>query len=90
LAKVPRKAIDRDDFVLFSESNSRFLVEIPEKAKAEFEALLNGKVCAEVGKVTKNSKLTVHGLNGAVTVDSSLTDLRKSWKATLSSGVGQE
>jgi phosphoribosylformylglycinamidine synthase len=87
LRNVPRKIAERDDSVLFSESNSRFLVEIPENAKTEFEAVMKGRVCAEIGTVTKDSKLTVRGLNGAVTVDSSLADLRKSWKATLSSGV---
>jgi phosphoribosylformylglycinamidine (FGAM) synthase-like enzyme len=90
LAKVPRKRVDRDDFVLFSESNSRFLVEIPEIAKGEFETLMKGKVCAEIGKVTETSMLRVRGLEGALRLDTSLEDLRKSWKATFSSGVGQE
>jgi len=87
LRKVPRNCADRDDFILFSESNSRFLLEIPERAKPRFEKLMKGKVCAEIGNVTKDSKLTVHSLTGTVSVDASLADLRKSWKATLSSGV---
>jgi phosphoribosylformylglycinamidine synthase len=89
LAKVPRKTVDRDDFVLFSESNSRFLVEIPEKAKAEFEILMKGKAFAEIGSVSCNSKFTIRGLKDETKVDVSLADLRKSWKATLSSGVGE-
>src|SRR3990170_1465440 len=76
LGNVPRKGVDRDDFVLFSESNSRFLVEIPEKAKAEFEGLIKGSVCAEIGRVVKNSKLTISSLKGATTVEASLADLR--------------
>jgi phosphoribosylformylglycinamidine synthase II len=88
LAKVPRK-VERDDFVMFSESNSRFLVEIPRDAKVEFEALMKGKVYAEIGKVAENSKLTVRGLNGAARVDVSSENLRRSWKATLSSGVDE-
>jgi len=87
LRKVPSKTVDRNDFVLFSESNSRFLVEVSENAKSDFEDLMKGTVCAEIGKVTKNPKLTVHGLNGAVVVDASLTDLRRSWKETLSRGL---
>jgi phosphoribosylformylglycinamidine (FGAM) synthase-like enzyme len=89
LAKVPRKKVDRNDLVLFSESNSRFLVEIPRDAKGEFEALMKGKVYAEIGKVAENSKLTVRGLNGAAVVDASLENLRRSWKTTLSSGVDE-
>jgi phosphoribosylformylglycinamidine (FGAM) synthase-like enzyme len=84
---VPSKAMNRNDFLLFSESNSRFLIEVPEKTKNDFKAMMKGKICAEIGRVTKNPKLTIHGLNGTVVVDASLTDLRRSWKETLSSGV---
>jgi phosphoribosylformylglycinamidine synthase len=87
LKKVPSEALNRNDFLLFSESNSRFLIEVPEKAKNDFEAVMKGKVCAEIGRVTKNPKLIVHGLGGTVVVDASLTALRRSWKETLSSGV---
>jgi phosphoribosylformylglycinamidine synthase len=86
LRKVSSKALNRNDFVFFSESNSRFLMEVPEKAKNDFEAAMKGKVCAEIGKVTKNPKLTVYGMDGAIILDASLTDLRRSWKETLSSG----
>ena len=89
LGKVPRKAVDRDDYVLFSESNSRFLVEIPDKAKAEFEAMMKGTAFAEIGKVTNSPKFTVRGLDGENKVDASSSDLRRSWKATLSNGVGE-
>lgn len=87
LRRVPAKGLGRDDFVLFSESNSRFLVEVSKKARDKFEGLMKGKVCAEVGKVTKSPRLCVRGLAGGVVVDASLGDLLKSWKRTLSGGV---
>jgi len=87
LRKVLAKGLGRDDFVLFSESNSRFLVEVSEKARDEFEGLMNGKACSEVGKVTKSPRLCVRGLAGGVVVDASVGDLLKSWKRTLSGGV---
>jgi phosphoribosylformylglycinamidine synthase len=87
LRKVPAKGLRRDDFVLFSESNSRFLVEVSEKARSEFEGLMKGRVCVEVGRVTKSPRLRVRGLAGGVVVDASLGDLLRSWKRTLSSGV---
>jgi phosphoribosylformylglycinamidine (FGAM) synthase-like enzyme len=87
LRKVPNEALDRNDFVLFSESNSRFLMEVPEKTKTDFDILMKGKVCAKIGRVTKNQGLVVLGLDGAIVVDASLTHLRRSWKATLSSEV---
>jgi len=87
LRKVPGKGLGRNDFVLFSESNSRFLVEVSEKARHEFEALMKDRFCAEVGRVTKSSRLRFRGLAGGVVVDASLSDLLRSWKRTLSGGV---
>ncbi len=86
LRKVPRKVLNRNDFVLFAESNSRFLVEVSEKAKEDFEALMNGKIYAEIGKVTKTPRLCIHGLNGEIVVDALLSDLLAGWKRTFSSG----
>jgi phosphoribosylformylglycinamidine synthase len=84
LRKVPQKALTRDDFVLFSESNSRFLVEVSEKSRKDFEALMKGKLFAEIGEVTKTPRLCIHGLKGKVAVDTSLKSLRTRWKKTLS------
>ncbi|MCW4046452.1 MAG: phosphoribosylformylglycinamidine synthase subunit PurL [Candidatus Bathyarchaeota archaeon] len=87
LRAVPSKLIARDDFLLFSESNSRFLVEVAEKDREEFEKLMKGKVHAEIGKVTKNTRLIIQGLKRPAVVDAPIADLRASWKRTLSSGV---
>jgi phosphoribosylformylglycinamidine synthase II len=85
LQKLPIRNASRNDFVLFSESNSRFLVEVSGEAKEEFEALMKGKVCAEIGRVTKTPRLYIYGLNGEVVVNASLRDLLASWKRTFSS-----
>lgn len=84
LGNVPGKALERNDFVLFSESNSRFLIEVSETDRQEFEALMKGKNCAKIGKVTEDEKLLIHGLNQKIVVDASLAELRHSWKRTLS------
>jgi phosphoribosylformylglycinamidine synthase len=84
LRKVPAQGVERDDFLLFSESNSRFLVEVAPKDQASFETIMNGKICAQIGKVTKNPRLKITGLNGAVVVDAAVADLRAAWKRTLS------
>jgi phosphoribosylformylglycinamidine synthase len=83
LKRVPTKNFLRDDFVLFSESNSRFLVEVSQKARAEFEIVMKDTVFAEIGKVTKSSQLRVYGLRGNVIVDASLNDLLAHWKYPL-------
>jgi phosphoribosylformylglycinamidine synthase len=87
LRKVPRKAVGRNDFVLFSESNSRFLAEVSEKAQADFEARMKSVPHAEVGKVTKASRLEIRGLSGNVIGETLLSDLLAHWKGTLSGGV---
>ena len=87
LRRVPRKTVERDDFVLFSESNSRFLVEVSEKAQADFEAKMASVPHAQVGRVTKASRLEIQGLSGKVVVDAALSDLLTRWKGTLARGV---
>jgi len=87
LQKVPRRNVNRNDFLLFSESNSRFLVEVSRDAREEFEALMKGKVYAEIGRVTKTSRLCIYGIDSKVVVDASLSDLSAVWKRTFSSGV---
>lgn len=87
LKKVPCDAVERDDFVVFSESNSRFLVEVEEKNREEFEVLMKAAVHAQIGTVIKNPKLIINGLKGTKVVDVTLADLRANWKQTLSSGV---
>jgi len=85
LRKIPREPTTRNDFVLFSESNSRFLVEVSEEAKRDFEDLMRGTKCAEIGTVIKAPRLDIVGLDGEHIVDVSLDNLRRSWKQMLSS-----
>jgi len=84
LNKVPRtKEGCRSDFVLFSESNSRFLVEVSEKNKENFETLMKDAVCAEIGKVKKECYLSVTGLEGKAVIHVDLEELRRRWKSAL-------
>jgi len=87
LGKMPGKALERDDFALFSESNSRFLLEVTESDKKKFGVLMKGKMCAQIGKVIKEEKLLIQGLNQKIVVDASIDELRRTWKKTLSGEV---
>ncbi|MBI4304017.1 MAG: phosphoribosylformylglycinamidine synthase subunit PurL [Chloroflexi bacterium] len=75
--------IDRDDFVLFSESNSRFLVEVAPENKEEFEKLLKSITYAAIGKVTDDERLEIRGLKGGKVVDAPLGDLKEAWQKPL-------
>lgn len=84
LRKVSKtKDLVRNDFLLFAESNTRFLVEVAERHKDDFETLMKGVDYAEVGTVTKESVLSVTGLNGEQKINADLGELRKRWKNTL-------
>jgi phosphoribosylformylglycinamidine synthase II len=83
LRAVPNKMVARNDFLLFSESNSRFLLEVAERDHPTFEDFMKHESCVPIGKVTKDQKLIVQGLNGKVVVDAGLAELRWNWKKTL-------
>ncbi|MEJ2126171.1 MAG: phosphoribosylformylglycinamidine synthase subunit PurL [Candidatus Bathyarchaeota archaeon] len=84
LGKVSKtKEVCRNDFVLFSESNSRFLVEVSPKNKENFEELMKDVDCAEIGCVTEDSVLSVTGLDGKQALCSSINELRRRWKSVL-------
>jgi len=86
LKRIPKAGkISRNDFLLFSESNSRFLLEVPEKHKEDFEALMEGNAYAAVGRVKSDDYLSIYGLGDEKTVDASLAELRNRWKSTLGS-----
>ncbi|MDI6826437.1 MAG: phosphoribosylformylglycinamidine synthase subunit PurL [Candidatus Aenigmarchaeota archaeon] len=82
LEKVPTSGLERNDKILFSESNSRFLVEIKRGKEKEFEKIMKGNVFAKIGEVTGDKKLVVVGLNGKI-VEENVLELKKVWKSTF-------
>lgn len=75
--------ISRNDILLFSESNSRFLVEVAPDNKAEFEKILNDYICSEIGEVTDDEQFLVLGLNGESVISETIWNLKESWQKTL-------
>ena len=83
LSKLPVDHGMNDTQALFSESNSRFIVEVnPEKAK-EFEKAMSGSVFAKIGTVAKHKKLSVKGINGKIAINEDISKLMESWRETL-------
>jgi phosphoribosylformylglycinamidine synthase II len=88
LNKVPKaENIERNDFALFSESNSRFLVEVPPQNAAAFESLTRDVPHAWVGEVTDEKCLRIWGLRHEKIVDAEIDELRDVWKRGLEAGV---
>jgi phosphoribosylformylglycinamidine synthase len=76
--------IERNDYHLFSESQSRLVVTVSPKNKKDFEKLLAGVPFTEIGKVTGNGTLVVKSKTGTV-VKEKAANLEVSYKETLRS-----
>ena len=84
LKSVPiGETIDRDDFILFSESNSRFLVEVAPENQADFEKLMDDVSLAYIGQVTDGEVLEIYGVTGNKVVTASLDELKEAWQKPL-------
>ena len=84
LADVPlEEPVEREDFVLFSESNSRFLVEITPESRNDFEKTLEGVACAAIGEVTDSGVVEVYGRGGGLLLSRHVTDLKEAWQSPL-------
>jgi phosphoribosylformylglycinamidine synthase subunit PurSL len=70
--------------LLFSESNSRFLIEVPPQHAAEFETVFAGLPVARIGVVSKSPRLIVtDGSQTTKLIDAPLDDLKHAWKTPL-------
>ncbi len=83
LRRVPSAGIERNDFLLFSESPSRFVATVHPEFQRDFEACLKGNPLAQVGRVVSGSDLTIVGLQGTTVVRADIADLREAWKSPL-------
>ena len=84
LDKVPLgEPIARDDSILFSESNTRFLVEVAAEDRLRFEQAMSGVEFAAIGQVTESDRLEVYGISGERVVSVALAELKDAWQKPL-------
>jgi len=84
LASVPTAGtIERDDVLLFSESTSRFLVEVAKDRRAAFEQALAGVPHAVIGETVAEPSLTIQGRAGRPVVQAPLETLKRAWQQPL-------
>ncbi|MFC1510115.1 phosphoribosylformylglycinamidine synthase subunit PurL [Candidatus Omnitrophota bacterium] len=84
LDKVPYQGkLKRDDIVLFSESNTRILVEVAPAQQKKFESMLEGIVYDQIGRVEESPEFVVYGLDQEICVNVHIEDLKEHWKAPL-------
>jgi phosphoribosylformylglycinamidine synthase len=83
LRKVPVEGIERDDYLLFSESQSRFVVTVhPAKQKA-FLSIMKGITVGEIGKVIEGKAFIVTGLRGKKIIQGDIYKLKAAWQRPL-------
>jgi phosphoribosylformylglycinamidine synthase len=84
LGQIPLgENINRDDYILFSESNTRFLAEISPENRQQFEDMMAGVDFASVGEVTGKEELEVYGLNGEIVLSVPIAELKETWQKPL-------
>jgi phosphoribosylformylglycinamidine synthase len=82
LSQVPG-AVGRNDTVLFSETQSRFVVTVAPENRNRFESVMEGCTFAPVGTVTEDESFSVTGLNGRQVVRSNIHELKQAWQTPL-------
>jgi phosphoribosylformylglycinamidine synthase len=82
LTKVPVENIKRADTILFSESQSRFVITVAPDKVGRFEEIMKGNVFADIGVVTQQQNFTV--MDGEkVILSAGIDELKKAWQKTL-------
>ncbi|MFO0910055.1 MAG: phosphoribosylformylglycinamidine synthase subunit PurL [Isosphaeraceae bacterium] len=72
-----------DGVLLFSESPSRFLLEVPAAHLDAFTDRFGGLPLGRLGEVTGSGRLVVRGLDDRPVIDAALVDLKNAWKRPL-------
>lgn len=79
--------VKRNDHILFSESNSRLIVEVSPEDQKAFESQMKSIDCSCIGRVTATQDLIICGYDGQSScVDMNIELLRQEWKAPLNLG----
>ena len=81
LSKVPSIGVFRDDFLLFSESQSRFIVSVKESDYSAFEKTMKGVSFGVIGRVRKDAAFSVKGIYGTGIIKVKTDELREEWLA---------
>jgi len=82
LGKIPAEVSMNDTEILYSETPSRFVIEVkPEHAPA-VEALF-GPDAARIGTVTTKERVIIRSKDQGILLDEDLAALKGAWKATL-------
>jgi len=84
LSSIPvSEKIGRDDYLLFSETQSRMLLEVEEKDAAEFENIFKEEVFAQIGETTNDTRLIFVQDSRRTVTTVSVDEIRAAWTQGL-------
>ena len=84
LANTPRDAeVATNDVLLFAESNSRFIVEVPRENCAAFEEHMEGVPCRCIGRIIEQSDFVIKGIGGETVLETQIHQLKEAWQNTF-------
>lgn len=85
LSKAFIEGVERNDELLFSESQGRFVVTVSPANASAFEKIFLGKNAAMVGVATDDHIFEIAGLGECTVVKADIFDLKEAWRRPLSS-----
>ncbi|MFQ5485811.1 MAG: AIR synthase-related protein, partial [Desulfobacterales bacterium] len=80
LSFVPKDDVNRDDYLLFSESAGRFIVTIDPAKKELFEKIFQGQPFGYIGTLTEKPDFIIKGIEGNPIICVPIKDLKSAWK----------
>ena len=77
------KDCSRNDAQLFSESTSRYIVEVEPEKYGVFAKLMLNLPFGQIGRVTQDKKLVIKAENGSKVIESDIDSLKIAWQKTF-------
>jgi phosphoribosylformylglycinamidine synthase len=83
LNSVPYRGERRDDYILFSESASRFIITIHPEAQSWLEKIMAGSIAGLIGLITNDGLFQITGLDGKLIIKEKISKLKEAWQKPL-------
>ena len=83
LSGITNNDIQRNDIILYSESQGRFLVSVNPANKEKFEDIFKTLPCFMLGSVKKESSFVIEGISGKKIINTDIPELDYNYKKKL-------
>jgi phosphoribosylformylglycinamidine synthase len=80
---VPYRGKKRNDYILFSETASRFVVTVHPEDQRKFENIMAGNIICAIGFVTSDGLFQVTGLGGKLIIKEKICKFKDAWQKPL-------